>query len=64
MTSDACHGCGSTTWIASVVDSQGKRTCAECFSGLTQLRARGVPIGALGGATVGAVTRVRGRRKR
>lgn len=37
MSDDACNECGSTTWVASLVDSDGRRTCAACFIGWTAL---------------------------
>lgn len=42
---DACGSCGSTTWVASLVDDVGNRTCAACLVGLTGLIGR-VPIAA------------------
>lgn len=47
---DACSDCGSTTWVASVVNTDGTRTCAACMIGLTPLLRAGVPIAATPGA--------------
>lgn len=39
-----CAGCGSTTWIASLVDDVGNRVCAACVTGETAMRRAGVPL--------------------
>lgn len=44
MTPEPCAECGSTTYIASTVDTDGVRTCAACLIGLTPMLVRGVPI--------------------
>jgi hypothetical protein len=41
---EPCDSCGRTDWRLSLVLEDGGRTCADCVSGLTALRQRGVPI--------------------
>lgn len=38
-----CDGCGVATWLA-LLASDGARTCIDCLTGRTAMRARGVPI--------------------
>jgi hypothetical protein len=40
--SDACDECGRPAWLSLVADD-GARTCVDCITGRTALRARGVP---------------------
>jgi hypothetical protein len=40
----SCDECGRADWTVSIVLLDGGRTCADCASGLTVLRRRGVPI--------------------
>lgn len=44
MKQGACIECGSTTWLVSVVNDRGERTCNDCLEGWTALRKYGVPI--------------------
>jgi hypothetical protein len=46
---DPCADCGSTTYVASLVDVDGVRTCAACFIGLTPLVRAGIAIAATPG---------------
>jgi hypothetical protein len=38
-----CDGCDRDAWMALVADD-GARTCIDCVTGRTAMRARGVPI--------------------
>jgi len=44
LSSPPCAQCGSTTWIASLVDDAGTRTCAACLTGRTALRRSGASL--------------------
>ena len=48
MKPEPCADCGSTTYVASMVDSDGVRTCAACYIGLTAMLRAGIPIAPLG----------------
>jgi len=48
MKPEPCVECGSTTHVASMVDSDGRHTCAACYIGLTAMVRAGIPIAPLG----------------
>lgn len=39
-----CDVCGSTEWRCALVTDDGARACADCATGRTALRRRGIPI--------------------